>query len=280
MARKRDDIWKDFYEALSWVFTLVHPAWSIPVAAVLFFLPVLWFKFYIKIPEAQMLGYVVGAVPATVAMLAGFAGWEARGRCAVFLRQNLDTEWMNRLSWQEFERQVAEIYREQGYTVEETGGGGADGGVDLRLRKEGKTAIVQCKQWRTYKVGVKPVRELFGIMAAERADRAVFITSGTYTDEAIRFAEGKALDLIDGAELWVMLRQFQGSLRQSLQPESVAGRPPSPNQTERGIPPRPRCPKCGNGMVLRSAKTGVHAGQKFWGCLMFAKTNCRGTRPL
>jgi len=35
------------------------------------------------------------------------------------------------------------------------------------------------------------------------------------------------------------------------------------------------CPKCGNAMILRTAKKGVNAGNKFWGCSKFPK--CRGT---
>lgn len=35
------------------------------------------------------------------------------------------------------------------------------------------------------------------------------------------------------------------------------------------------CPKCGNEMVLRTAKKGTNAGENFWGCSMFPK--CRMT---
>ena len=111
-----------------------------------------------------------------MSLAAGFAGWRYRQERAVFLQQHLDIDWLNKLGWQDFERQVAEVYRQQGYWVDEVGGGGADGGVDLRLKRDGQTLIVQCKRWKTYKVGVKPVRKLFGVMAAEKADRAVFIS--------------------------------------------------------------------------------------------------------
>ncbi|WP_232507936.1 topoisomerase DNA-binding C4 zinc finger domain-containing protein [Desulfobacula toluolica] len=35
------------------------------------------------------------------------------------------------------------------------------------------------------------------------------------------------------------------------------------------------CPKCGNVMILRTAKKGPNAGTQFWGCSTFPK--CRGT---
>jgi restriction system protein len=40
------------------------------------------------------------------------------------------------ISWQEFEMLVGEAFRLRGYQVTENGGGGADGGVDLVLRKD------------------------------------------------------------------------------------------------------------------------------------------------
>jgi restriction system protein len=40
------------------------------------------------------------------------------------------------LSWKEFELLIGEAYRRQGYQVIETGGGGAGGGIDLRLKND------------------------------------------------------------------------------------------------------------------------------------------------
>lgn len=52
------------------------------------------------------------------------------------------------MTWGEFELLVGEAFRLQGYQVAESGGGGPDGGVDLRLRRRKETFLVQCKQWR------------------------------------------------------------------------------------------------------------------------------------
>jgi transposase len=76
------------------------------------------------------------------------------------------------MTWREFEMLVGEGFRLQGYEVTETGGGGADGGVDLVLRKDREKYLVQCKQWKAFKVGVTVVRELYGVMAAHRSGAA------------------------------------------------------------------------------------------------------------
>lgn len=113
------------------------------------------------------------------------------------------------MSWREFEMLCGEAYRRKGFAVQENGLGGADGGIDLILRRSGETWLVQCKRWKTFKVGVKEVRELYGILAAERADRGIFITCGEYTLDALAFAVGKPLDLVDGPALLELVREVQ-----------------------------------------------------------------------
>jgi restriction system protein len=44
-------------------------------------------------------------------------------------------------------------------------------------------------------------------------------------------------------------------------------------QARNGVPP---CPKCGKPMLRRSAKSGPHNGQAFWGCVGYP--DCRGVR--
>ena len=99
------------------------------------------------------------------------------------------------MSWREFEMLIGEVFRERGFNVTELGGTGADGGVDLILKKNNETYFVQCKQWKAYKVGVQIVRELYGVMAAKGAFGGYVVTSGVYTDDAKSFAEGRNIEL-------------------------------------------------------------------------------------
>ena len=189
-----------------------------------------------------------------------------------------DIEAIRAMSWREFETLVGESYRRQGYSVEETGGGGADGGIDLILRGKGQNVIVQCKQWKTFKVGVKIVREMYGIMTAERADRVIIVASGTYTQEACDFARGKPIELVDGKALVRLIKTVKGD------PESApAARPtaasPRP-QTTLSVQTQsaPACPKCGATMVTRTARQGANAGNTFWGCPKYPA--CKGVRQI
>lgn len=179
------------------------------------------------------------------------------------------------MSWREFEMLVGEGFRLQGYQVVETGGGGADGGVDLVLTKPGTNGgerfLVQCKQWRAFKVGVDVVRELYGVMAAKGATGGFVVTSGRFTDDAISFASGRNVTLIDGPKLHGLLRQAKAGVDEAPARAAATWPNPAPMQAS-------SCPVCSKSMVRRTAKRGANAGGEFWGCTGYPA--CRGTRPI
>ncbi|WP_304639538.1 restriction endonuclease [Pseudomonas sp.] len=172
------------------------------------------------------------------------------------------------LTWQQFEQLIGEAFRMQGYSITETGGKGADGGVDLILRKGGEKYLVQCKHWRALKVGVPVIREFFGAMAVEGAAGGFVVTSGQFTSEAEAFAEGRNIKLVDGAALKRWLGLVQG---QSPSPASPAFTLPSSDIT---LSAEPSCPVCRSAMVKRTAKRGPNAGNLFYGCVQYPR--CRG----
>lgn len=207
--------------------------------------------------------YVLPLICAIGALLSALGRWK-RKQLIDGVNSSSTVSTLNEMSWQEFEMLVGEAFRRDGYAVAETGGGGADGGVDLVLRKGAEKFLVQCKQWRAYKVGVSTIRELYGVMAAIGAAGGFVVTSGAFTQEARSFAEGKNIDLIDGVRLKVFIGKVQSP---SAVPQRV--KPSVPLKTaERS------CPKCGSEMIRRTAKHGSNAGKAFWGCSNFPQ--CRG----
>ncbi|MBA3928023.1 MAG: restriction endonuclease [Xanthomonas sp.] len=184
-------------------------------------------------------------------------------------RAGLDS--ISALGWRDFERLVGEAFRRRGYTVEETGLGGADGGVDLIVRRDGRRTLVQCKQWRREKVPVNVVREMYGLLTHHRADAAHIAALGGFTADAAAFAEGKPIELIDGAALLRMIREVQAQSAVALtrlpSVESVASRDIAHD------PAAPNCPTCEAVMVRRSNR---RTADTFWGCSTFPIF--RGTR--
>ena len=171
---------------------------------------------------------------------------------------------LNDMSWQQFEALVGEAFRRKGYTVTETASG-ADGGIDLVLEKEGETFLVQCKQWKAYKVGVSTVRELYGVMAAKGATGGFVVTSGVFTDEARAFATGRNIELLDGKALHALIRGVSAPAKATSVAPAVATSAPI-------------CPVCQSAMEKRIAKRGANSGNAFWGCSQYPA--CKGTRPV
>ena len=144
-------------------------------------------------------------------------------------------------------------------------GGGADGGVDLVLGREGNVTLVQCKRWNGAPVGVRQVRELYGVLHDRGASAAKLVATTAFTPDALAFAKGKPIELVDGDSLLHLIRGVQTSgkiVLPTAEPDHLT----------------PDCPRCGSAMVLREAKQGAYIGQKFWGCPNFPK--CRGTRQI
>ncbi|MDB5965521.1 MAG: restriction endonuclease [Polaromonas sp.] len=215
------------------------------------------------------------AVPAVCLLgaLGSFLRRQRRSGLVNNVAQSRSADALDGMSWQEFELLVGEAFRLQGYDVTELGGDGPDGGVDLVLRKGSEKFLVQCKQWKAFKVGVTVVRELYGVMAAKGAVGGFVVTSGAFTEEAKEFASGRNIRLIDGLLLHGLLKQARTSARAS--PPSVR-RDPAPTYTPARASATPACPSCGAAMLKRIAKKGGNAGSQFWGCSTYPA--CKGTR--
>ena len=189
-----------------------------------------------------------------ILFIAPFSFFNAR-RKAKQLDAQKSIETIRQLHWRNFEKLVAEAYRRQGYRVTE-GSFGADGGIDLELRKGEGLILVQCKQWKAQKVGVSVVREMFGVLTASNADKVIVICSGKFTQQAIDFASDKPIELITGNELLSLVKDAQAE--PIIAPVQQAS-----------------CPRCGSELVERQAKRGTNAGNTFLGCSSFPK--CRYT---
>jgi restriction system protein len=177
------------------------------------------------------------------------------GRPAVWSRAVID-----RIEWKRFEDLCCEFYRAKGIRAETTRLG-ADGGVDIRLFQDDAnpqhcTAIVQCKAW-SQAVGVKPVRELRGVMAHEKVDKAFFMAPNGFTEEARAFATENRITLLDSKLFLAMLERLPEAERQGLLAYATEGDWTTPT-----------CPSCGVKMTARDSRRG-----RFWGCVQYPR--CR-----
>ena len=229
-----------------------------------YLIPTIQFEnFYLKAmaPSAPMLGKMVSMVLLGCAALSAVNSLKKARR----LDSQKDIDSLRALDWKEFEELVGEAYRRQGYSVGENQGAGPDGGIDLILKKEGLVTLIQCKQWRTLKVGVKVIRELFGVMSAQKAQKGIVISSGEFTRDAVAFANSNSIELVNGSKLLALI----GEVQKEPKIEKLS---PAIENVEK------QCPACGGDMVKRVAKKGPHAGTQFWGCKGYPK--CKSTISL
>lgn len=175
-----------------------------------------------------------------------------------------DQSFLRSLEWKRFEDVCMEYLRIKNCNANVTSIG-ADGGIDIKIADpSGKVfAIGQCKSWNR-PIGVSLIRELYGIMAADNVRHGIFLTTSTYSNDALEFAKGKNLLLIDCDELVTLVNNLDEISRKRLD-----------DLARDGDYQVPTCVRCGTKMVKRTAKSGRNAGGEFWGCANYPK--CRIT---
>ncbi len=120
-----------------------------------------------------------------------------------------------KLSADAFERLIQRLLRESGFIQVEVTGRSGDGGIDGKgiARIHGFInfhVVFQCKKWQ----GVIPsneIRDFRGAMVG-RADKGLFITTGTFSRDAIKEAVrdgAPPIDLIDGDLLADKLKELK-----------------------------------------------------------------------
>jgi restriction system protein len=114
-----------------------------------------------------------------------------------------------------FERLTQRLLRESGFTQVEVTGKVGDGGIDGKgiVKINGFLSfhiIFQCKRYKG-KISPSQIRDFRGAMQG-RADKGLFITTGSFTREAVKEATrdgAPPIDLIDGELLCDKLKEMQ-----------------------------------------------------------------------
>ncbi|MGB9980118.1 restriction endonuclease [Methanobacterium sp.] len=117
------------------------------------------------------------------------------------------------MDWEDFEHLIRELF-EQAFA--EAGGevkvtqASRDGGIDAIIIDpdplRGGKIVVQAKRY-TNVVGVSAVRDLYGALQHEGANKGILVTTSYYGPDAYEFIKGKPLQLIDGSNLLYLLEQ-------------------------------------------------------------------------
>jgi len=168
------------------------------------------------------------------------------------------------LEWKRYEEVCMEYLRIKNCQANVTCAG-ADGGIDIKINDSSGVVFAagQCKAW-SKPIGVNLIRELYGVMAADRIKTGIFLTTSEFTNDALAFAKGKNLLLIDCDELVNLINGLDDASKQRINLVATEGDYSTPT-----------CVSCDIKMVKRTAKNGTNAKREFWGCVNFPK--CRST---
>lgn len=113
------------------------------------------------------------------------------------------------LSPSEFENLVSNLFGKMGLETKLTRAS-KDGGVDAVAFDTrpivGGKVVIQAKRYKNT-VGVSAVRDLYGTMLNEGANKGVIVATSSYGPDAYEFSKDKPLELIDGGGLLYLLDQ-------------------------------------------------------------------------
>jgi restriction system protein len=166
--------------------------------------PILFFPANLNYPIYMSVGILTGGI--SLAWL--LTKWKNK-RLSLADAQKLDD--LLDLSPEEFEALISDLFKAYGYEAQVVGGS-ADHGVDVIVTTDqGEKWVVQCKKY-IGSVGEPVVRDLFGTMGHEDAQRAYLITTGSFTQQAVEWAAGKPIVLYDGEALIKLIRRTQGRM--------------------------------------------------------------------
>jgi hypothetical protein len=186
---------------------------------------------------------VAGAILATLPVLAVAAKGHNLEIHRLLLVQTGYLDGLGTFSGSEFEHLIAALYESQGFDATVIGGTG-DGGIDIEARRGEMRLAIQCKHWKTKKVGPREVRELRGAIL-DTSVTPVLVTSGLCSDATRNAARERGVDLLVGVDLIRQLQELVSRIS-------------------------PHCPLCERKMVPKDGSRG-----KFWSCITFP--TCRGS---
>jgi len=124
-------------------------------------------------------------------------------------RADLKLKQLATLTPEGFEEFVAELFESLGYDVERTGGTG-DEGADLRVRRRGLLAIVQCKYHSRGVVGSPELQRFLGTIHHTGSHKGFFVTTRTFSLAAEKFVAEHPIELIDGPRLVELVQEAIG----------------------------------------------------------------------
>jgi len=120
--------------------------------------------------------------------------------------QEPEAGWSPRLlaqmDWRRFEALCSAFFKQAGFAAS-TRSQGDDGGVDIwvQSRHMPEPRVVRCRHWEGQAVTARELREFLSAMTAQGLAHGTYVTSSTFSLEAMEFAKANGIQTQDGEAL-------------------------------------------------------------------------------
>jgi Restriction endonuclease/Polymer-forming cytoskeletal len=149
---------------------------------------------------------------------------------------------LRNLEWHRFQELVGRLLHRAGF-LPEVAWVRPDGATALTLvhpaRPRQLEAVVQCPPWQSQEVDLTALHDLHQVVVEEGAQRGIYVTPGSFREEARGFARLKPIELVDGRDLLGTLQRMTSEERDYLL-----------RMTTFGPYAIPSCPSCARKMEL------------------------------
>lgn len=113
----------------------------------------------------------------------------------------------NGLTPREFEKLIRDLFEKMGYHTQLTPYIG-DYGADVTAKKDDDTLVIEVKKWQNAMVGSPEVQKLLCSMFKYKANKAIFVTTSEFTEQAKEIERSAPLELWNSHKLNTMLETY------------------------------------------------------------------------
>jgi restriction system protein len=202
---------EDYFEKKIKIFVARVSGWTVLAVALVLY-PGIGLLLPVLLGLSKVFLIELNAVGVVLAIVLG-VGW-LDAQLAASERQRL-LEWTSNLRLldsTEFEWLVGEMFRREGWKVQEIGRrDGPDGNIDLVLLRDNQRLIVQCKRWETWVVGVNEIRNFAGTLMREKlpAQSGIYVTLSSFGKQARAEAQQIGIELLDSRDLLARIERVR-----------------------------------------------------------------------
>lgn len=106
------------------------------------------------------------------------------------------TQGAARMNWPDFRAALERSFAREGFAVTRL-----DQGADLLLARDGRTTLVAAQRWKAARHGEEALQALHAAARARGASGCIYVTLGSFSANAERFARVNQIELMQGDAL-------------------------------------------------------------------------------